>query len=154
MNEGFRKSALIAYLALCIYMLAQPSPGNLNDRAEALDKQLAGKGRAALTPALAAALQMPAAKVEIYLSLPGSQPSDLVFAKLLDKCGAHAENETPADTVLHAGMPAREALAYFDAVEKLVDQALTDEQKIQAVVAPSRVTAAAPFLNGLHSHAN
>jgi|SRR4051812_5253481 hypothetical protein len=151
MNEGFRKSALIAYLALCIYMLAQPSPGNLNDRAEALDKQLAGKGRAALTPALAAALQMPAAKVEIYLSLPGSQPSDLVFAKLLDKCGAHAENETPADTVLHAGMPAREALAYFDTVEKTVEATLAKEQKFETIARSTALRASTPFA-ALHTN--
>src|SRR4051812_24636890 len=87
MNTGIRNLALIAYVALCVYLVAQPSPNRLVERAQMLDQQFSAEGRATLAPALATALDMPVAKVDAYLSRPNSRPSDLIFAKLLEECG-------------------------------------------------------------------
>jgi hypothetical protein len=122
---GIQKSALIGYLVLCIYLISKPSPAALVERAEALDKQLQGQSLSRLSPALAEALEMPVASVDCFLNVPEARPSSLVFNKLLVRCGSHSGEENPAAVILESGIPMRDAVEYFDTIEKQVSAGLT-----------------------------
>lgn len=145
-ENSIRKSAFVAYIALCVYFIAQPSASRLADRANLLDRRFAGEPRAALEPALAAALRLPSSKVNRLLQRPGSRPSDVILQKLLEECGAPAETERSPQGLLDAGFSASKAMDYFDDVEKAVASELDHSEKPRAVAhgrnsSPSRTLA-------------
>src|SRR2546423_1758079 len=115
MNMAIRKPALVVYLALCVYLLAQSSPSRLEDRSKFLDKQLSGRDRAAAARVLAGALKMPVADVEIFLKEPNAKPSDLVFTKFLERHGTRSAGKPFAEALAEARIANSEALAFFDA---------------------------------------
>ncbi len=120
MNNGIQKWAVVAYVTLCIYFLAQPSPGKLNARAESLDKALSGQNAAVLSPALADALDTPVTVVDQFLTSTNARPSGLVFKALLRKANSQSSEDPSSLAVLKSGLTSDEAIAYFDAVEAKV----------------------------------
>jgi hypothetical protein len=120
---GFRKWALAAYLVLAIYLLSNPSADQLVERSQAFDEHLGAQPTGALGPALAAVLEIPVESVDCHLQLPKAKPSELVFEKLLDRRGS-ARGNADATTILESGISMREAIGYFDKVEKAVTKKL------------------------------
>jgi hypothetical protein len=55
-----------------------------------------------------------------------------VFDKLLDQNGCPRGNANPAEAILEAGVSMKQALRYFDAVEKRVNQQLHPKSAVSA----------------------
>jgi hypothetical protein len=135
MNTGIRKAALVAYVGICVYLVAQSSPNRLATRADFLDKQLSGRDRVAAARALASALDMPAGEIQVFLDAPNSKPSDLVFEEFLKKRGVSCGGKAGRDVFARAGIPASEAVTFFDDVERVVASAILPATSQVEVVA-------------------
>jgi hypothetical protein len=125
---GFRKWALVAYVVLAIYLLTNPASDKLVERSQTFDEHLGAQPTSALSPALAAALGVPEQSVACYLQNAKAKPSELVFNKLLDRCGSARGNADLPTALVDSGVSVKEALAYFDTVEKTVMTQLTVAQ--------------------------
>lgn len=147
-SGGVQKWALVAYVVLCVYLLAQPSPQKLTERAEALDQRLNTAEMTELSSALAAALQMPVTSVDTFLSEPESKPSSLVFNKLMERCNSQRreqpkkaqQTQDPASIILDS-LPMSEALEFFDEVEKHVIENLTKPSPVKSNAPQSLLSA-------------
>lgn len=155
MTGGIQKWALIAYVFLCIYLFAKPSPQKLTDRAQVMDQRLQMNNAVGLNQALALALEMQANAVDCFLAEHNSRPSGLVFTKLLAKCGRSAGQEDPAAAVLGGGISMDDALAYFDSVEHQVTDHLAKAAVMTAQAKPEAPARKENFLksarNGIHA---
>lgn len=133
---GIQKWALIAYVFLCVYLFANPSPRKLTERAQVMDQRLQTNNTPGLSQALALALEMQAKAVDCFLAETGSRPSGLVFTKLLEQCGRSAGQDDPAAAILRAGIPMDQALGYFDSVERRVADHLAKSSVVAAQTQP------------------
>ncbi len=124
MSWGIQKWALVAYIVISVYLIGKPSPKTLEERAHILDQQLIEQSPELLAPALADALEMPVSLVDCLLQEPNSRPSSLVFNKLLLQTGSQPSEENAAEVILKTGIPMQEAIAYFDTVERRVNEGL------------------------------
>ena len=72
---------------------------------------------------------------DLHADLLEADPSTLIFHKLLQNCGSENCEESPAESLLKAGMHSDDAISFFDRIEK---QVLAKMNREQAVQAPNR----------------
>jgi len=152
MNTGIRNAALVAYVGICVYLVAQSSPNRLATRVDFLDKQLFGRDRVAAARILAGALEMPVADVEFFLDTPNAKPSDLVFEQFLKRRGVSFEGKPAREAFVSAKIPSSEALAFFDDVERAVAKGILPAgSQVEVVANPQQKPSARALAESLRS---
>ncbi|MDX1950605.1 MAG: hypothetical protein SFY81_00385 [Verrucomicrobiota bacterium] len=134
MKSGLQRAALVAYLFLSVYLLAQTTPEKVLTITQTLDKTGATTEPKVFSVALGKALKIEPDTIQLALEKHGQKPSALACAQLiatkknepfeevLPKCRKEFD---PINTLTESRIPLDDALDYLLSVEAQVSSALS-----------------------------